>query len=264
MKLFRDYQLRERLGLAAPALIATAIFLPAFSAAKSAIPYVNPFHLDPLFIRMDIAIHGDHAWKVVQKFVGYPFLTFLIAGCYHIWILFLYAGVPLIAGFVERSDLRRQFLVTYTLCWIVIGTILAMVLSSAGPCFVEYFYGHHTFRPLMDYLHHVDDQFPIAALDVQQELLRWREHEEYGLGRGITAMPSMHVSVATLFAILGFQLSRRLGLILSAFALLIMIGSVHLGYHYAVDGYVSAVLTACLWFIVRKFSVPHVGSQLNQ
>jgi len=241
--------------LAAPALIATALFLPAFSAAKSAIPYVNPFHFDPLFIRLDIAIHGDHAWKVVQRFAGFPIITFLIAGCYHLWILFLYAGVPLVAGFVERPDLRRQFLITYTFCWIFIGTLLAMSLSSAGPCFLEYFYGDHTFRPLMDYLHHVDGRFPIAALDVQQELLRWRENDEYGLGRGITAMPSMHVSIASLFAIFGFQISRRIGMALSGFALLIMVGSVHLGYHYAVDGYVSIVVTVCLWFLVGRLLI---------
>jgi hypothetical protein len=65
----------------------------------------------------------------------------------------------------------------------------------------------------MSYLHHVDGIYHLNALEVQQALLRWREHDEYGLGRGITAMPSMHVSISFLFFILGFQVSRLIGML---------------------------------------------------
>ena len=244
------YRIRERLALALPALTGTALFLPIFSAAKSAIPYINEFSYDQTFINMDVAIHGDHAWKLIQPYIGYPIVTFLIAMCYHIWILLLYTGVPLVSGWIENKNLRQRFLLSYTLCWIIIGTLMATMLSSAGPCFVEYFHGYKTFKPLMDYLYEVDSVYHLNALEVQQALLRWREHDEYGLGRGITAMPSMHVSIAFLFALLGFKLSRGLGFCLAAFLLVIMIGSVHLGYHYAVDGYASIVLTAGIWIAV--------------
>ena len=37
-------------------------------------------------------------------------------------------------------------------------------------------------------------------------------------------------------------------MLLTAFAVIIQIGSVHLGWHYAVDGYIGASLTLAVWF----------------
>jgi len=64
---------------------------------------------------------------------------------------------------------------------------------------------------------------------------------------GISAMPSIHVGVAVLFAILGWRTNRILGFGFTIYALLIQLGSIHLGWHYAIDGYFSAILTGMLW-----------------
>jgi hypothetical protein len=42
-------------------------------------------------------------------------------------------------------------------------------------------------------------------------------------------------------------LNRAVGLILALFAAIIQLGSVHLGWHYAVDGYLSALFTFLIW-----------------
>ena len=48
-------------------------------------------------------------------------------------------------------------------------------------------------------------------------------------------MPSMHVALATLYYLMARKLDRRLGAFFLVFLVIIMIGSVHLAYHYAVQ-----------------------------
>jgi hypothetical protein len=55
------------------------------------------------------------------------------------------------------------------------------------------------------------------------------------------------VAIAVLFALAGWQASRAAGLALTAYALVVLIGSVHLGWHYAVDGYFAAAATVVIW-----------------
>lgn len=99
----------------------------------------------------------------------------------------------------------------------------------------------------MAYLREADAQFPVLVLDVQQTLLSWHNEGNFGLGRGITAMPSMHVALAFLFYLGMRHINKRASYFFGAFCVLIFIGSVHLGYHYAVDGYASIALTLIVW-----------------
>jgi len=60
----------------------------------------------------------------------------------------------------------------------------------------------------------------------------------------------MHVAGATLFALLGWRTNRFLGIALSVNVGLILIATVFLGWHYAVDGYAAIVGTVAIWWIV--------------
>jgi hypothetical protein len=62
----------------------------------------------------------------------------------------------------------------------------------------------------------------------------------------------MHVAMATLFALLCWRVRRWLGVIMTIFALVIMIGSVHLAWHYAIDGYVGASGILLIWCLVGR------------
>ena len=64
---------------------------------------------------------------------------------------------------------------------------------------------------------------------------------------GISAMPSLHISMVVLMAILGFRIRPGVGIAFSVFAVFTFLGSVHLGWHYAIDGYVSLVATVLIW-----------------
>jgi hypothetical protein len=105
----------------------------------------------------------------------------------------------------------------------------------------------------MQYLYRTNETIPIWALDTQQMLWRDYQHSRTGLGSGISAMPSVHVATATLLALFGWQYSRPYGIALTLFAVIIFIGSIHLGWHYAVDGYAAILGTLAIWWGVGRW-----------
>jgi membrane protein implicated in regulation of membrane protease activity len=57
----------------------------------------------------------------------------------------------------------------------------------------------------------------------------------------------MHNAIAILAACAALEINRILGWLLVLFAALIFIGSIHLGWHYALDGVVAAIVSIGLW-----------------
>jgi hypothetical protein len=64
----------------------------------------------------------------------------------------------------------------------------------------------------------------------------------------MSAMPSLHVGVVVLFAVVLWRQSRIVSAVVWLYAATILVGSVHLAWHYAVDGYVAALGVAGLWW----------------
>jgi hypothetical protein len=106
------------------------------------------------------------------------------------------------------------------------------------------------------YLRGVNAVGPLTSMAAQRWL--WGQHRAGDLeaGSGIAAMPGMHVAITTLFALRGWRSGRAPGAALTAFAAAIFVGSVHLGWHYAVAGYLSAAMTAALWHAVDRWTEP--------
>ena len=65
-------------------------------------------------------------------------------------------------------------------------------------------------------------------------------------------MPSMHVALTTLFALVCWGTKRWIGILMSFYALIILIGSVHLAWHYAIDGYAGALGMIAIWWVVGR------------
>ncbi len=241
-------------GVAAglPLLGVAIILLPYFSKMKSAIPLFNDYTWDQAFIEWDRAIFfGYDAWQVLQPVLGYPIVTAFLALLYQLWFLLLYPGVMFFAFARIDSQVRRQFFLSYVLSWTLVGGAMATWLASVGPCFVGPMMGNPTFDDQMAYLYAANEQVPIMVLPVQEMLLEWYGKAENGLGSGITAMPSMHCAIAFLYWIAMRRVHKGWGAFFGVFFFITWISSVHLAYHYAVDGLVSLLAVALIWTASR-------------
>jgi hypothetical protein len=239
----------HRLAQALPVLLSIPVFTYSFATIKAAVPVVHPYALDAQLYHLDLVMHGGVApWVWLQYVFGYPLLTAAINVVYHLWYFLVMGTLYLLALSSGRPQLRMQFLLSFVLSWIVLGNLLALVASSAGPCYYGRIVpGTDPYAPLIAYLQEANRHFPVWALNVQDIL--WANYKQsFGSSAlGIAAMPSMHVASSVLVALLGWRVHRGLGIAGTIFTLLIMIGSVHLGWHYALDGYVGAAGALLIW-----------------
>jgi len=240
----------ERLGHALPMLVAMLVFGGTFTVVKASIPSLVPFSWDQSFEQMDRWLHAGVApWELLQPLVGHPIITHAVNWAYNFWFYFL--SLIWVWQAFRQSDngLRLQFFLTLTLSWILLGNVAATWLSSAGPCYYGRIVGlPDPYAPLLSYLHNVNDIHTIWALGAQEILWGNYQMRDVMVGSGISAMPSMHVAIATLFALVCWRVRRWLGIVMTIYAGIIMVGSVHLAWHYAVDGYVGAAGVLAIWW----------------
>jgi len=242
-------------------LISIPLLLNAMYGLRLSLTLLQPFYLDPAFMRLDAWLHGGHQpWELLQPLVGYPGVTRVIDLVYvYGWFVALWLGM--IWQTVHGPEpVRSQFLLTFALAWILLGTGMATAMSSAGPAFFGRVTGlADPYEPLMAYLGAVDAISPLRAVAIQEKL--WTSYTEWG---GMSAMPSMHLSIVTAIILAGIRTHRWLAWVLLPFGILILIGSIHLGWHYAIDSYVGIGATAAIWWvsgrILRRWNLSPGGA----
>ncbi len=227
------------------------LFICSYSSFKQAIPLVHGFSSDALLFHFDKILHFNVSpWEILHPIIGYPAITRFIDFCYVAWGSIFAYSLLYMACHCDRR-LRLGFFISLACCWIVIGNILAMIFSSAGPCYFSQATGSaiNPYMPLFDYLRSIPD---LQAINIQDLLWKAFQTGHFMPLGGISAMPSMHVSVAVLLALLYRKINKWLGWTMIGFAIIIQVGSVHLGWHYAADGYISATLTILIWKITER------------
>lgn len=236
------------LCLGLPMILLLPTFFHVFGEIKSSMHLLVPVYADPYLADADRAIFGTDAWKAMSLLVPYGSATTILDYTYVIWFLIMYIAI-LIAVFMRGNPERRfRFFATYFMSWIILGNVVALIADSAGPCFYKEFYGAQPYQALFDHLNSVAERIhPLAALSVQKYIIdQYRTNTEM-FGEGISAFPSLHVAIAMLVSIFFFDINKIAGYVGFAFCVTILIGSVVLGWHYAVDGLASIAAVPLLW-----------------
>jgi hypothetical protein len=248
-------RIAEKAIAASAAILLLLVFFSVFTSLKSAIKVVNPFAWDQTLFLADRMLHGGSPWQLLHPFVGSPAITKTIDTLYMLWIPIMLLAFGAVAAWTEEPVLRARYLLAFMATWIVLGSVGATLLSSAGPLFYgRVVHGDDPFKPLLIYINHVAEQYPLSVILVPHKL--WNDYLSAGatIGSGISAMPSVHVAVAMLNALVAFRVSRCLGVLAGVYLLIVMVGSVHLGWHYALDGYVSVLAVAIIWVICGQIA----------
>ena len=241
-------------------MVSLSISFSAFTSLKSMIPVIVPYQFDPLFAHIDRLIHfGVDPWIITHTIFDHPIATSIINFLYNLWFFICWSVLIFFMIPIQSPGLRKRYLVSFLLCWIIIGGLLATMMSSVGPCFYYEITGADDFLPLTHRLAIQDqwlgtnfDSFAIWAVDTQQNLWNLYAQRQTALGSGISAMPSMHVSIAVLMALGMGGIDKRLAVPFWLYAAIILVGSVHLAWHYAIDGYLAAVLTLVIWRFTQR------------
>lgn len=227
-----------------PAII-FPLFLGGYTWAKSSIPFAVGYGWEEYWANADRLMFGDDAWRLLHAIFP-PALasawTFFYAV---VWGFALVFSGTLVAAFASRR-FTATFFTAMMLSWLLGGVVMAYGISAAGPVFAHLADPDLTgrFLPLRtELMRLLGEDDPIMKT---QRYLAARMNMKVALkGGGISAMPSMHIATATILVLAALK-TRWLSLAL-LFWVTTFFGSVYLGYHYAVDAPVAALVAAICW-----------------
>ena len=221
----------------------------AYSTFKTNIPNLVPHYADPWLADWDELLHDGAPWRRLHSLPHRP-ISAIVDFFYSIVWFGQWFGILLLVAMWEGRE-RKRYLWALAFTTLVVGTLMAVALSSVGPIFYDRFYGGDRFAGLVGALEANDG--PRSVPRFAQYLLASYQENAPAFGTGISAMPSMHVAIATLNALFLGSRDRRLGVAGWIFVAIIQFGSVYTGWHYAIDGYVSIATVSAIWWLTGVY-----------
>lgn len=227
-------------------ILASQFVMCAYTSVKQVIPQLNPARYDTAMIAIEKFVHFgmNPAWWLVNANPPQWWLT-ILDKAYYLW----FPVKPLVvACFLTSRNKRKRdhFFAAYLSTWIV-AVFIGLAWPSHGPCYVD------------------AGRFPADEMQLCAYTQAWLG-ENYAtlesvsawgngnlvFGCGLMAMPSLHVTICVLYVIFMWNEKRiwRYGSI--AFAILIFLGSLYSGWHYAIDGYAGAMIAVLVTWVTAK------------
>lgn len=245
------------------AFISFPILMGCFVYWKEKIGQFNAYDWDVTFAQWDyVLFFGNDAWEVLHPFIGIETITRSLDFIYYFWIIM--CVIWWVFVFTSKSlanEIKHQYLLATLLSWVFIGLFAATFFASGGPVYYDEFTGDgQRYSELMLYLQSFGfinqiGEMTDALRAVRAHEYLWQVHiGQLQTPGGISAMPSMHNAQAVLFVLVAYSFSRLIGHLMLIHAIIIFIGSIHLAWHYAVDGIVCAPMVITIWYIAGRMT----------
>jgi hypothetical protein len=213
---------------------------------KVTMPYAVGFWADPFLADADAFLFGGDPWRFLHRLP----IGDVVDRVYVTWGPFC-ACSALALAFAPDDRRKGQCVVAYFLT-VASAAFGQYLLPSAGPVFFEATGQGARFAEL-----------PIQPWVRTTADYLWETYSSPGfrVGSGISAWPSLHVAGATWMAITLRCYFPRSQIVGWTYFILILVGSVYLGWHYALDGlFGAASAVACFrlakWLLSSSWAMP--------
>ena len=225
-----------------------------FTTFKHAIPLINPFSWDPLLFKVDkLLLLNNHPAQLIQTLLPLHNLKYISDMCYASWAI-VSVAILLWQNISPQRKLRTQFLLSWLLSWIILGSICALLFSSVGPCFYDAFYASTPKDILLanKQLQQNPTEYFYLTDAAKSMLVQVAQSESFITGFGISAFPSLHVSISALNAIIIGKYNKYIGYIGWIYVFITSLCCVYLGFHYLVDCIAGVIGTCSIWVLTGK------------
>lgn len=233
---------RRRFVYLSGVVVLSGLNMIAFLWLKPLLNYLVPFWADPLLANVDNALFlGNDPWRL------FAWLNFPASGLvYHQCWFAMMILMLMVVAIAPPSPQKSAVMLSYFLLWSVIGPVIHTLLPAAGPIFYS----------RMGYGLRFEGLAPGAETETVANYL-WAIYagKDFGAGSGISAMPSMHVTITAWMVIAVWVFLRQFILPALAVGGLIFLLSISLGWHYAADGIVgTAAALGCYLAVLGIFT----------
>lgn len=236
--------LAERVLLLILPAVMLPLFLIGYTATKCAIPFLVGYSWDSYFAALDRSLFGADVWHLLRQLIGNS-ASRALEWCYTAgWGAVFFGAANAVVLFGNKRLIGTYFTATFA-AWLVGGCFLAYRFSAAGPVFAGMFDPELAarFAPMHQVLDATLGSGPIAF--TQNYLAHAADNHVVLNGRGISAMPSMHVAAASTYVLAARRTPWLIPAIL--FWIVIFVSSGYFGYHYWVDGLVAVAVVGACW-----------------
>jgi len=226
---------------------AASLFLPL----KYAIPHEVTFWLDRPLAAAERALFGIDPWLALDRAFGWAAVP--MDWLYGAWLP-VQSIILFLVILARPSPAKSRALIAYSAAWFLLGVAAAALFASAGPLFYDRLLGETQFAALGQTLHQRGVWIAIAESDGM-----WASFASGipGPVAGISAVPSLHVAISLWIWLTARTMAPRAAPLAAVYFLLIWIGSVQLGWHYAADGLAGALgMLAISWLANWRLAEP--------